>query len=224
MFKSTLSTLALLASTSFAMAEGAPMSFDVAEDLTRFVFAAEPVFDDWMPAYGNAFVTQGYIYEDGTLDGGAEGTLADGSPAFPDKVIGRWTCDGFFVGDGARTLTGAWVISRQVFEFDSGEILINQGAELADVEVAGSRAITGATGAYAQVGAEMTQTLLGMTDGFGVRLSIEIPGEEQASIAPDHAAEHWQNSYFGQIDGTEHTEWDSGVPVGPFDQVTLPAS
>lgn len=224
MFKSTLSTLALLASTGFAMAEGAPMSFDVAEDLTRFVFAAEPVFDDGMPAYGNAFVTQGYIYEDGTLDGGAEGTLADGSPAFPDKVIGRWTCDGFFVGDGARTLTGAWVMSRQVFEFDSGEILINQGAELADVDVAGPRAITGGTGAYAHVGAEMTQTLLGMTDGFGVRLSIDIPGEEQASIAPEHGTESWHNTYFGYIDETDHTAWDSGVPVGPIDQVALPAS
>ncbi len=224
MFKSTLSTLAFLASAGFAMAEGAPMSFDVAEDLTRFVFASEPVFDDGMPAYGNAFVTQGYIYEDGTLDGGAEGTLADGSPAFPDKVIGRWTCDGFFVGDGVRTLTGAWVISRQVFEFDSGEILINQGAELADVDVTGPRAITGGTGAYAQVGAEMTQTLLGMTDGFGVRLSIEIPGEEQASIAPEREAESWHNGYFGHIDETDHTEWDSGVPVGPIDQIALPAS
>lgn len=224
MFKPTLSTLAFVASTGFAMAEGAPMSFDVAEDLTRFVFAAESVFDDGMPAYGNAFVTQGYIYEDGTLDGGAEGTLADGSPAFPDKVIGRWTCDGFFVGDGARTLTGAWVISRQVFEFDSGEILINQGAELADVDVAGPRAITGGTGAYAHVAAEMTQTLLGMTDGFGVRLSIEIPGEEHASISPGHEAQGWHSSYFGHIDEADHTEWDSGVPVGPMDQVTLPTS
>ncbi len=224
MFKSTLSTLALLASTGFAMAEGAPMSFDVAEDLTRFVFAAEPVFDDGMPAYGNAFVTQGYIYEDGTLDDGAEGTLADGRPAFPDKVIGRWTCDGYFVGDGARTLTGAWVISRQVFEFDSGEILINQGAELADVDVAGPRAITGGTGVYAHVGAEMTQTLLGMTDGFGARLSIDIPGEEQASIAPEQGTESWHNTYFGRVDETDHTEWDSGMPVGPIDPVAAPAT
>ncbi len=204
MFKSTLSTLALLASTGLAMADGAPMSFDVAEDLTRFVFAPEPVFEDGMPAYGNAFITQGYIYEDGTLDGGAEGTLADGSPAFPDKVIGRWTCDGFFVGDGARTTTGAMVITRQVFEFDNGDILINQGTELNDIDVAAPRVITGGTGAYANVGSEMNQTLLGMTDGYGVRLSIEIPGERRADAEYN--------------DEGEHTEWDSGVPVGPLNR------
>jgi hypothetical protein len=28
-----------------------------------------------MPAYGNAFITQGYIYPAGTLEGGVEGTL-----------------------------------------------------------------------------------------------------------------------------------------------------
>ena len=224
MFKSTFSMLALLATTDFAMAEDAPMSFDVAEDLTRFVFAAEPVFDDGMPAYGNAFITQGYIYEDGTLDGGAEGTLADGSPAFPDKVIGRWTCDSFFVGDGARTLTGAWVISRQVFEFDSGEILINQGAELADVNVAAPRAITGGTGAYAHIGAEMSQTLLGMTDGYGVRLSVDIPGHDHAALMPKAETQNWHNTYFGHIDQKDHTEWDSGMPVGPIERVGAPAS
>lgn len=37
-------------------------AFDVAEDLTRFVYAETQRFEDDMPAYGNAFVTQGYIY------------------------------------------------------------------------------------------------------------------------------------------------------------------
>lgn len=206
MSKLNLSALVLLATTSLASASDAPMSFDVAEDLSRFVYAAQPVFDDGLPAYGNAFVTQGYIYEDGTLDGGAEGTFADGSPAFPDRVIGRWTCDGFFVGDGARTTTGAMVITRQVFEFDSGEILVNQGTELADIDVAAPRVITGGTGAYAEVGSEMSQTLLGMTDGYGVRLSIEIPQDNRAETGGDY------------IDETDHTEWDSGVPVGPINE------
>lgn len=209
MIKLTLSTLALVASTSFALADNAPMSFDVAEDLTRFVYAAEPVFEDGMPAFGNAFVTQGYIYEDGTLDGGAEGTRADGSPAFPDKVIGRWTCDGFFVGDGARTKTGAMVITRQVFEFDTGEILVNQGAELADVDVPAPRAITGGTGVFADVGSEMTQVLLGMSDGYGVRLSIDIPAQGRAI--------HQQ----GKPELGGHTEWDSGGPVGPVDVIPV---
>ena len=80
---------AALASTAFsAQADGMLTSFDVAEDISRFVFAEAPVFDDGMPAYGNPFITQGYVYPAGTLDGGVEGTLADGSAAFPDKVIG----------------------------------------------------------------------------------------------------------------------------------------
>lgn len=177
-----------------------------------------------MPAYGNAFVTQGYIYEDGTLDSGAEGTLTDGSPAFPAKVIGRWTCNGFFVGDGARTLTGAWEISRQVFEFDTGEILINQGAEIADVDVAAPRAVTGGTGAYANIGSEMSQTLFGMTDGIGARLSIDIPSKEYASITLQNGATSWQDSAFGHIDQDDHAEWDSGFPVGPIDGTAAHAS
>ncbi len=206
MWKSTLTSLALFATTSMATADDAPMSFDVAEDLSRFIFASEPVFDDGMPAFGNAFVTQGYIYEDGTLDGGAEGTRADGSPAFPDKVIGRWTCDGYFVGDGARTKTGAMVITRQVFEFENGDILINQGAELADIGVEAPRAITGGTGSFANITGEMSQVLLGMTDGYGVRLSVEIPSREQAATNDPH------------VDEYDHTEWDSGVPVGPLNE------
>ena len=43
------------------------LQFDIAEIGTRFVFDEAPVFDDGFPAYGNAFVTEGYIYEAGTL-------------------------------------------------------------------------------------------------------------------------------------------------------------
>ncbi|WP_371226934.1 hypothetical protein [Roseovarius sp. 2305UL8-3] len=186
MLKSSLSALALLAaSATCAIAGDTPMSFDVAEDLTRFVFAPAPVFDDGMPAYGNPFITQGYIYEDGTLDSGVEGTLPDGSPAFPDKVIGTWTCDGYFVGDGARTETGAIVITRQVFQFENGDILINQGAELIDTNVEAPRVITGGTGAFEGLTGEMSQTLLGMSDGYGVRLLIDVKPEEHAALSAE---------------------------------------
>ena len=43
------------------------MEVDIAENGRRFVFDEAPVFDDGMPAYGNPFVTQGYIYPAGTL-------------------------------------------------------------------------------------------------------------------------------------------------------------
>jgi hypothetical protein len=174
-----IAVAALTAYFPTAGVAGVLPAFDVAEDLSRFVYGEAPVFDDNMPAYGNAFVTQGYVYPAGTLDGGIEGTLPDGSPAFPDKVIGTWTCDGYYVGDGFRTLTGTVVITRQVIVFDDGDILITQGPELAQTDVEIVRAVTGGTGDYAHAPDEIRQTLLGMSDGYGVRLQMEF-GRETA--------------------------------------------
>lgn len=166
---------ALVATLPFTASADEPLAgFDVAEDLSRFVFAPAPVFDDGMPAYGNAFVTQGYIYPAGTLDGGVEGTLPNGDPTFPDLVIGEWTCDGFFVGDGMRTETGAIVMTRQIYRFNDGDLLVSHGAELADTGVTVTRAVTGGTGDYANPPAQLDQKLLGMSDGYGVRLQIEL--------------------------------------------------
>ncbi len=150
------------------------MAFDVAEDHTRFIFASTPVFDDGMPAFGNPFVTQGYIYPAGTLSDGEEGVLSDGSPAYPDLVLGTWTCDGWFVGEGMRTTEGTMLISRQVYEFDDGDLLITQGPEGSENFVPVIRAVTGGAGAYDGINGQMTQVMLGMSDGFGVRLQIEL--------------------------------------------------
>lgn len=156
--------------------------FDVAENHTRFVFDEAPVFEDGMPAYGNAFVTQGYLYPAGTLDGGVEGVNPDGSPAFPDLVIGQWTCDGFFVGEGMRTVEGAMVMTRQVYAFDDGDLLITQGPEYIADGVRFTRAITGGTGDYADAPAEIEQTFLGMSEGLGVRLQLRLDGAQSASL------------------------------------------
>lgn len=184
MFKLKNLIAASLVSVASPMLAGEGLKeFDVAEDLSRFIYAAAPVHDDGMPAFGNAFVTQGYIYPAGTLDGGVEGTNADGSPMWPDLVLGTWTCDGYFVGDGGYTTTGNMVITRQIFEFADGSIIVTHGPELADVDVAIVRPITGATGDYAGAGSVMEQTLLGMTDGYGVRLQFEIdPGADHAAL------------------------------------------
>ena len=150
--------------------------FDVAEDASRFVFDEAPVFEDGMPAHGNTFVTQGYIYEYGTLKGG-NGVLADGSPEFPDKVIGEWTCRGVFVGAGAHTETGAWVVTTQLYNFGSElgqNTLVTEGYEIADVNVNIKRAITGGTGEYAQTRGEIAQALLGFNGSEGVNLRFEM--------------------------------------------------
>lgn len=174
MKRTNLLLAAAIAAIPFAGNAGEPLAaFDVAKDISRFVFAAAPVFGDGGPAYGKAFVTQGYIYPAGTLDGGVEGTIPTGDPAFPDLVIGDWTRDGYFVGDGMRTQTGAIVMTRQVYRFNDGDVLISHGAELADAGVTVTRAVTGETGDYADAPAEIDQVLLGMSDGYGVRLQID---------------------------------------------------
>lgn len=160
------------ASIASVTGDDGTLRFDVAEDATRFVFAEQPVHDDGLPAYGNAFVTQGYIYPDGTLDG-TNGVLADGRPEFPELVLGEWTCRGWFIGDGAHTTTGAWVITTQVYTF-SDAILITEGAEVADIDVPAARAITGGTGPYASVGGEGDQVILGYnaTEGVDLRFTL----------------------------------------------------
>ena len=172
----------MVATAFSAHADGALKVIDVAEDLSRFVFAEALVFKDGMPAYGNPFITQGYVYPAGTADGGVEGTLPDGSAAFPDKVIGTWTCDGYMVGNGMRTETGTIVITRQIIQFDNGDLLIAHGPELADVDVSVARAVTGGTGDYANAPVEIRQTLLGMSDGYGVRLQIELVLQKEAQL------------------------------------------
>lgn len=152
------------------------LHFDVAENGTRFFFAAAPVFEDGMPAAGNPFVTEGYLYPAGTLNG-TNGVLADGSPEFPDQVLGTWFCRGYLINDGMHTTSGPMVITTQFYNFGSehGDVtLVTDGYELADVGVAVSRAITGGTGPYKHASGEANQTFLGFNGTMGVNLTFEV--------------------------------------------------
>jgi hypothetical protein len=158
------------------------MQIEVAEDGNRFFFDDLNLHDDGMPAYGSAFVTQGYIYPAGTLSG-SNGVLDDGSPEFPELVLGEWTCYGWMIGDGAHTTTGKWVVSTQIYEFNDGSTIITNGVELADIGVEGVRAISGGTGAYRAIIGEQMQTLNGFTDTMGVNLSVTFEFSAQPASA-----------------------------------------
>ena len=154
------------------------IKFDVAEDATRFIFDNEPVDEDGFPAYGNSFITQGYIYPSGTLDG-ANGVLEDGQPEFPEKVMGSWTCRGRFIGDGFKTVTGPIVITTQHYDLGhkpGKKTLVSEGFELMDIGEAVKRAITGGTGRYKNAGGEAIQRLLGLnaTEGVNLRFKLKI--------------------------------------------------
>lgn len=160
------------------------IKFDVAENGTRFVFDEAPVHEDMtppMPAYGNPFITEGYIYPYGTIqcddDGNCTGTNSDGSAQFPDQVIGRWTCRGWFVGDGMKTETGPIVITTQLYDLGDtpgDKTIISEGYELIDFNVAVKRAITGGTGKYSMARGEAKQTLLGFNESMGVSLRFKL--------------------------------------------------
>ncbi len=151
---------------------------DIAEDGTRFAFDEQgPLLDNGYPAYGNAFVTQGYLYPKGTLHD-TDGVLPDGSPEFPDLVLGTWICWGFMIGDGADTVEGPWVISTQLFEFGNGtgvvDTIVTVGTEAPPGNPAVVRAVTGGTGRHANVRGQVAQTALGFNASEGVNSTVDF--------------------------------------------------
>lgn len=153
-----------------------PVTFEITENATQFAFDEAPVFDDGMPAYGNPFVTQGYIYKAGTLDDGG-GVNPDGSPTHPEAVIGTWICEGVLIGDGARTVSGPWVISTQVYDFDAFDgfdAVITHGVETPTVGEPVERAVIGGTGPHAGAEGRQLQILEGFNGSGGVNLTVTL--------------------------------------------------
>ena len=234
MLRTFLTSAALILSLAGAGQADAPMAFDVAEDHTRIFMAAAPLHENGMPAHGNAFVSQGYIYPAGTLDAGTTGVLEDGRPTFPDLVLGTWTCDGYFVGEGANATTGVWIISRQVFAFSDGDTIITQGTEIVDTGVEHLRPVTGASGEYAEFTGGMVQTLLGFSERMTVNASFRMRADtsdhaglatgSKRSAALDTDLDEIDHGH-PQVDEDDHLEWDSGAPVGPvFDEDVTPST
>jgi hypothetical protein len=159
---------------------------EVVENPLHFSFdKLSPVLADGSPAYGNPFITEGYIYPAGTLRQGDSGVDDQGKPLYPEKVLGQWTCRGVFVGEGMATTSGPMVATTQLFSFyktpgfDPAKLtdatsVVTEGFELVDIGVPVTRAITGGTGRFSHTRGEVKQTLLGFSDAFGVSLRINF--------------------------------------------------
>ena len=160
--------------------------FDIASIPHKVVFDEAPVFaEDQMPAHGNQFINQGYIYPYGFLDE-HEGVAPNGEPAYPEKVIGFWTCRGSFIADGAHTQAGPWIESTQYYDFylragyetgkfDTRASLVSEGYELVDTNVPFFRAVIGATGTMRdQIFGQVEQNFLGFTTSMGVNLRFRF--------------------------------------------------
>jgi hypothetical protein len=148
------------------------------------------------PYYGAPFVVQGIIYPQGTLNPSCQanpgegtycGLLPDGSPEFPDQVIGRWYCRGWFVGNGGPenvggifTPTGPFVVTTQIYDLDihqpGAKMLISEGPELIDLHTPFQRAIAGGTGPYKLARGQVTQTAIGAnaTGLFNFQFQFDI--------------------------------------------------
>ena len=156
------------------------IAVEIAENGTRFVPDETPADEEGHPAYGTEFITEGYIYPAGTLtcvDNECNGVLDDGSPEFPDLVLGQWHCFGWHVGEGAQTTTGPWVVSTQIFDFGDtpgAMTVVTQGYEYSDFNVAFLRAITGGTGQHRNAGGEQTQEFLGWNPSLGAALRVVL--------------------------------------------------
>jgi hypothetical protein len=149
---------------------------DIAEDMYRFIFDQDVAYEDGFPADGSSFITRGYLYPVGTLND-SNGVNPDGSPEFPDLVIGEWICQGYMINDAGHATEGVWVFSTQFFQFGDepgAETIATLGYELADVGETISRAITGGTGKYDDARGESQQTLLGLNASEGVNIRVKL--------------------------------------------------
>jgi hypothetical protein len=162
------------------MDEEGVLRFDVSEDATRFVWSGNPELVDGMPAASTSFVTQGYIYPAGTLSD-SNGVNADGSPEFPDKVLGQWSCWGWRLGPSDHTASAPW-LNTHLFSFGdaAGEAtLVSEGYSIDDINVAISRVVSGGTGQFAGVSGVQAETLLGFNATNGGNFSYEVTVGEQ---------------------------------------------
>lgn len=147
-----------------ATAGGATFTVELAMNGLSFAFDG-PTTPGGFPAYGASFVVQGYLYPEGTFatHGSTSGVLPDGSPEFPELVIGAWACRGWFVQD-ADAVSGVVVVTTQTFDLEPGTpgqtTLITDGVELAEFDLPFRRAITGGTGTHRRARGQMTQTKL----------------------------------------------------------------
>lgn len=168
----------LVVSMGVAVAQPEPTSlrFDIAEIPSRYAFDESRADENGMPIYGTPFITQGYIYPEGTLNG-TNGVLENGEPEFPDLVLGLWICKGWTVMESMDSAGQPAAVTTQLFQFgdvEDNNVITTEGYEMMDIDVPVTRAITGGSGDHFAVRGEQEQVLLGFSDQMGVNLRVEL--------------------------------------------------
>jgi hypothetical protein len=135
-------------------------------------------------AWGTVFIVTGYVYPPGTFasageDGFNGGILPDGSPEFPELVIGSWTCYGMLYPDLAREGQPS-AVSTQVFDLNlqtPGIDIINTGGFEVNSPVY-NRTSVSASGRYKNRQGAMTVTVVGYNPSFAPNFLMTFPGVE----------------------------------------------
>ena len=116
-----LGVIVFLAPVAAQGTSGQPgvLTVDVAEDGTRLLVTKAVVSENRLAVYGDPYLTWGYLYPAGTLSDGVGGTLQDGRPAFPERVIGAWTRWGYRADREVAHPREEFVVNiYELFEFD----------------------------------------------------------------------------------------------------------
>ena len=159
------------------------LEVDIAEDGTRFVIDEAPVFDDGFPAYGNPFITQGYIYPAGTLTD-SNGVNPDGIARVPRQGHRRVVLPAATSSPTAPTppkdrgcsppssSPSATTPTPDATPSSSPATKAPRSAEIV------TGAITGGTGRYATARGEADQELLGINNPelptMGINKTVEL--------------------------------------------------
>lgn len=118
-----------------------------------------------------SFLVEGHIYRKGTFDcfGYGSGIKSGGTPEFLDRLIGKWTCKGWYINRGPETKTGNYIDSTHTYEIDSqtalSRILTSNGKEKIDMNEPFSRVLCSGLGSFSRVkGGNVTQTNVGINE------------------------------------------------------------
>jgi hypothetical protein len=158
---------------------------EIAQNMASFVADEAPVHEDGLPAHGNSFVIQGFLYPEGTLNGSngiivsedEQGNISV-EPEFPDLVIGTWFCRGWFTGEGLHSQDEPYAITVQLFDFHEGyggTTITSDGYEIPfGLDAALHRAVTGGTGQYAGARGEQVQQVIGINATQAANFRVEF--------------------------------------------------
>lgn len=116
-----------------------------------------------------SFIVEGHIYKKGTFEyyGFESGIKSSGAPEFLDRLMGKWTCKGWYINRGPETKTGYYIDSTHTYELDSrtalSRILTSNGKEKIEMHESFSRVLCSGMGSYSKVkGGNVTQTNVGI--------------------------------------------------------------